>query len=750
MRLSPPRLLAIAVGGIVLALALVVGTVTLWLPPVVEGKLTELGYERARVGGASLALVGGRLELRNISAEADGRTALRIHDLALDWDWPDIGSGGLRQVALSGGLLRLERGGEGQWWPAGIPAPAVATDSGSSGPPPLAIDLMDVRQLRIEAGNEVIAVDRVQVTGLDGRAPDHPLHLKAVLAMADGDVEAGGRIWAFAQAPRYALDLGLDGLDLARLLTLLPSESAPRDPGVTANARIQADLKLSGEGGSVTAEGPLNLSAITVVPAPDMKVTAGALRWTGRVEADAAGPDVTLDGALAVESTDLSGAALPLVVNGLSLDWKGQLALGQGGALTTQSILDVSPLSLDLPEGQGRLELGSVRWDGAVRSPGGGDAALDSDGALTVGTLALERDGLALSVSELAWRGRLDRAADGAVSLDGQLRAAASSTEADALAARVEGLDWRGRVKRAAAGIVTLDGTLAGARIETTLSGPERVDAVLLDTRWTGDLSANPVYVPLDLNTRFTLDIANSDIDLSGRAIRTRSEGLSFRGEAGTSGARGALLVQRLVTELGLDRVEAGPLRADGLNALPDGSVDLERLGMDALRLVRGGDEASLASVESIAVGGLKHRAEGTELESVDVLGLLLKLRRGADGEWVMPVPRMPEHSTAAQYGGDEVKVGDGASANGDGSSANGGGGGPRIRIGRVSVGAAPNQDTALQLDDQGVEPPAELAVSDDMGRVKTITGFNDSMHESSLFSAAEERWIESSFDQRN
>ena len=43
-----------------------------------------------------------------------------------------------------------------------------------------------------------------------------------------------------------------------------------------------------------------------------------------------------------------------------------------------------------------------------------------------------------------------------------------------------------------------------------------------------------------------------------------------------------------------------------------------------------------------------------------------------------------------------------------------------------------------------------ELAVSDDMGRVKTITGFNKSLHESALFSAAEERWVESSFDQRN
>ena len=323
---------------------------------VVRG-LTDLGWAQASVSQAKVSLLKGAVAIRGMQAVTALGEALGIDGIDLTFRWKPLLARRLwlEQLSFDKADIALTRTPDG-WRVNGLPVPG-----GEAGAEPspwgygvTALTLTDSR-LAVEDGpvRVIVEIERLELRDLASWVPLAPASLSFKGRVNGAPLSLSGTVAPFAERLDFALDLRVDGLDLAPFA---------RWGGLAGgDGRLDAELRL--EGGAdghapIRAEGRLGL-ADGVQPLDGGKVAAARLDWQGRVD--------WRDGLIAVGTLEAA-----------------DMVFVQGGA---RLAAEAARMRLDRASLDGKAE--RFDWKGMLSATG----------------WALEMDGLSVRHQHLAWTG---------------------------------------------------------------------------------------------------------------------------------------------------------------------------------------------------------------------------------------------------------------------------------------------------------------------------------------------------------
>lgn len=425
-RLPPRRRRFFAAGA---ALALGLGAAGgHWLPDWglrwgVVRALHELGWSRVGLGEADLSLFDGAIVVRQVVAGASLGEALGIGGLDLTFRWRPLLSRrvSVKQLDLSGVDVEVRRSGDG-FVVNGLPVAVGASSGGGAWSFDITALTLSASRLHVIDGafRAAIDIDRLELDDLKSWDPAQPARYRLVGRLNGRPVMLDGTATPFADAAGFALQLSLDGLDLAAFAELAKRAGADRLGG-----RLTADLAVTGDvAGAVRAEGKLALAGLEAVGGGE-RLTVDTLDWRGQVgwngKAEAAGTAEAAGLALTGGAVSLTAEAVRLQADSLGYDKAG---LVWDGTLTAErpvlalEDLSAAPERLDWAghvevaakaasryRVQGRVELLDARVQAgplaieagkAVAEGSVADAVSEGDLPPLAGALTLGIDGLAL------------------------------------------------------------------------------------------------------------------------------------------------------------------------------------------------------------------------------------------------------------------------------------------------------------------------------------------------------------------
>lgn len=371
--------------------------------------LRSLGMVEVSVSDADLSLFQGNVVVRKMVARPALGAALGVKDFALRFRWAPLLSKRvvIDRVALEGVEIHVSRRPDGAGFIIdGLPlavaaqAPAeAASDSVPWGFDVASLELTD-STLRLTDGAVVtdIAIARLVVENLDSRNPSQPVRVRLLGSLNGAALSLGGTVLPFAREPGFALEIGLDRLDLAGVAALA-AKAGLDGLGGTADLSVSVNGSL-GEGGlGLEASGRLGLAALRLsapvhVAAAKLDLALRQARWAeGRLSLAGAGLTAA---ALAIQAPPAAASAEVLKLDLARLDWTGT-------RLDLAGKLDATGLAGGDGDGTGAaaalsLDAASLGWDGALAWQGG----LGLTGA------RINAAGLEVVPQSVNWTGRLE------------------------------------------------------------------------------------------------------------------------------------------------------------------------------------------------------------------------------------------------------------------------------------------------------------------------------------------------------